>query len=361
MNFIEYEERNEFVPEDLEDGWASDKEYFGSDAISNSDLRVFDKEGPASFWAYKYDPDYVKVKATDSQEFGTLLHTLIYEEQEYKKRYTQFLGKRPTSTQMEGFCQDINNGMEATLAYCNNYSTKNKSQQAIIETTEMLYDDLYSYITALRLQGNKKIITQALLDNAEKGKENYLFHPRVRFVQEMLATDDCEVFRECGIYWHSNYGFDCRAKVDEVIVNHTKKIIYKNDLKSTYNVHPSSFGTSRHVTYDDGSTQILLTGSIAKWDYDQQIAFYDLAINESSFRKDHNCEGYEIENSIMAVKNTAPFNVNCYGFSKETVQAATAKIQQKMENIAGYLESGSKEFDDWQDYKFTRNNGRFVI
>src|SRR5690348_13477592 len=109
MEFVEneFEERHVVLVDDEEDGWASDKEYFGSDAISNSDLRVFEKEGPAFFWAYKYNKEALKIKATDSQEFGTLTHTLIYEEEEYKKRYYIFAGKKPASIQMEGFCQDV--------------------------------------------------------------------------------------------------------------------------------------------------------------------------------------------------------------------------------------------------------------
>jgi hypothetical protein len=362
MDFVEFEERPFLLVEE-EDGWASDKEYFGSEAISNSDLRVFETEGPAAFWAYKYSPDFVKKPPTESQEFGTLLHTLIYEEKEYEKRYYQFNGKKPASVQMEAFCQDINNGVDVVISYCNSYSVRNLSANQIEEKANFLYDELYQYITGLRRRGNKKLISELLLTNATTAKNNYLLNPSVRDFHEMIIRDSCIVFREHSIFWECGFGFNCRAKVDEIIINHKEKVIYKNDLKSTYNSSPYSFGKSYVRKDEEGNEKVMLTGSIAKWGYDEQVAFYNLAINNSTFKKDYDCNGYQIVNTVFAVRNCFPFNVNAYRFSPKVIDAADNKIVEKMNNIARYMELNSKDFNDWQDYnqKFNNTKGLFFI
>lgn len=294
-----------------------DDKYFADPNISNSDLKVFLREGAMAFWWYKYT-DEGKKEATNNMAFGTFIHTVILEPEEYVSRYRTFSGKSPNSPQKHKFCDLLAKGMFAEEAYVQIYSTKGQKADEIRKNAANLYDELCSYLSMLgemhALEAAGTPVKLLSLDDVKRGEilfENYMAHP---FVHKMA---NLRAYNEHVIKWRWKFGdgrrpvsFDSKGKIDNLSVDHAEKVVWHIDLKTTKNAGKDAFRAS--VDY---------------WGYDNQAAYYRRGIFDAGVMEQIAEEGYELRTVLVALQSEPPYTVNVFPVGIPTVKKALARVE----------------------------------
>lgn len=331
---------------DSPDPFEQDKNYFSNDAVSNSDRYVFVSQGPHAYWNYKHGPLGRAKKEnpdkfeTDIFKFGSLYHTYILEPDTYDDKYACFGGKKPSSSNMGKFCEEVANGIAVEMAYQNNYSIKGKKPAAIREAAYQLYEDLCGYIEYLQTSRNKKPVTSEEELQIERMGFIYEQHPKVESLKYIASREtSIVIIEEPGFWYDEEWGIECRFKPDWVIIDTVNKIIYHNDLKTTKNSSPLSFPS-------DG---------IKGYGYDEQVVFYRRGLLMSDLvtskleKIGHNITEYVIISSIIACCKMEPFATNVFEFTDEDLIIPTINVTKSMKEISLYTNEGIEE-GNWFDY-----------
>lgn len=161
-----------------------------------------------------------------------------------------------------------------------------KTEEKILEDFN---DNGYDYFKCLLENVGKTVVEVSLLDKAKRVAQLILEDP---FTEDLFHDDDHEeYFPKFAIEWTyktiSGKETSCKSEVDMLKINHTKKIIYIRDLKTTYDNEGFEYG-------------------YLKYRYDLQAAFYYLAVKH--WAGEEGMEKYKIMPMEFVVADTSANN-----------------------------------------------------
>lgn len=281
----------------------TDEQYFAHPAISNSDLTIARTKGIEEFYRAKIAKES-ESEENENFDFGSLVHCKILEPQHQQERFVVFSGNKPGHEKQYAFATDIILGMDIETAYRRNYSVKGKTMDSIRIAASELYDKICDYINCMReAETGKILISKENYDIALRCVEEYSNNPFVVNMfygnEDVSERKNIDIYNEFGILWHdTTYGLDFKCKVDRVLVDHTKRIIFALDLKTTRKGCRNEFYKSFY-----------------EYGYHTQAAHYREGIEKHEIFAKLVSEGYQIVTYIIAMQKVAPYSCRVYKVS----------------------------------------------
>lgn len=166
-------------------------------------------------------------------------------------------------------------------------SYKGKKEEKILEDFN---ENGLDYFQTLVDNMGKKVVTVSLLDKAKKVAENLKTD---EFTTDLFVdgNDDIEYFSKFPIEWihftKDDRSIECKSELDMLRIDHSRKTIYPQDLKTTYDNESFEFAYIKHKYY-------------------LQAAFYHLAVR---YWADQNgMKDYEIKPMEFIVGDTSSNN-----------------------------------------------------
>lgn len=244
----------------------SEEEYRADTAISYSTLSRFEREG----WR-KICSLFEKID-TPSLLFGSAVDTLLTDgEDEFNERFIVCQFPQISDT-LTAITKDLHN------KYGNSYRRIDMIPDDIISDTAVLHgyykganyanyrikqvkENCEEYYSLLSLAQNKKVLSQSDYDDVLKCIEELRLNSATSYFFDEPLSDDIEkVFQ---LKFKAEFeGIGVRCMFDELIVDHTNKVIYPIDLKTT------------------GHPEEEFEGSFVQWRYDIQAKLYTYILQE---------------------------------------------------------------------------------
>lgn len=137
--------------------------------------------------------------------------------------------KTPTSGNQIKFCELLNEGYDEYEAYSKSYSTKNKTEDKLKTEASALLADLSPYLNFVSECEERIPYTEkdaAILHNVET---SIVAHPAARSALSLTASG---VEVQVGLA-ATLYGEEVKVLIDHLKIDHTAKIVYNTDLKTT--------------------------------------------------------------------------------------------------------------------------------
>jgi hypothetical protein len=276
--------------------------------------------------------------------FGSLLHLMILEPHKFNERYASFQGTKPNSANASKFCNYIADGLSPVDAYEKSYSTAKKKPDVIRNEANEKYSDYCGYINCLIEAKGKVFIENSDIEKVEKMLKELSGHPYFATIQKYENNKNVIILREKVIFWKDpKTGIECKAKLDELILDPINNKVIYNDYKST-----AKFGAEGFVE------------AVKTYRYDRQGAFYSNAIIHSGILEElgFNTDNIDFEVCIIAMCTREPFTVNTYRFHHETMIAASDEILEDLMSLKSKL-STTHDSDTWQEQYHNPNH--FII
>jgi len=311
--------------------------YDDNTRISNSSLNWF-----------RISPKYFREKldgkiANDSSsamDNGTMRHSYLLQQNEFKKLYKILDFSIPTSAQQKQFCLDYINSkldkpiLKASEAFKSNYSTKGSTEEDIAAKGLEMALKLKSYIKWLRTKDSEtKTMTWSQFSSLKIMKENVKLHKKAN---ELVLTEKNSPEYITQNEFHINWEFpiktgdkqrvvSCKSLLDRLEIDHENKIVKLIDIKTTISL--SKFGKS-----------------FEEYNYGQQMAYYWMAIywyfaNELKV----DIGEYEHQTYIVAIENGSN-EVRVFDVPDETIIAKSEEIKQILTNIDWHIEHNLWDF-----------------
>lgn len=178
---------------------------------------------------------------------------------------------------------------------------------------KILTDENINYYNYLKEKGGRDIIDDEILTKCKESVELLSGNTRVRQLLYLDSKDlNIDICNECYINIEPDkYPFGFKGIIDNHVVDHTNKIIYINDLKTT------------------GKTLSEFKESIEYFRYDIQAAIYIHMVNKK----------YKIDSSWRIIFNFIVIDkyrqVYCFELTEETMKLWKDKLNDTLE-IANY-------------------------
>lgn len=233
--------------------------------------------------------DGEKRESTESQKTGSLVDCLLTTPEEFPKLYAIFDGKIPASMAQMGFATELiaaaRNGiqLEADEVYKKYYSTKNKSDVAIVAAAKALFLELKDYMNFKVDNATKIEISAEEFEKAKNIAEGVLSHPVAKYWMVDLKGE----FQK-KIFWQSSgIPIQILSVLDKVVIDDVGLRAKVIELKSM-----------------SGSNEFEFMASARKYRYPMQAAMYVTALTAELFRLTG--KTYEVDHITIAVKNDKP-------------------------------------------------------
>lgn len=220
--------------------------------ISNSNIGWFLNKGPA--YLHKMLTDPPPEEKNPVLERGTMIHEYLLQPEEFQKDYVVWDKSRPSSTQQEKFCQELAKSLEiepnkAILsAYKTAYRTNGKSDDKMLSEGLKIASELSEYISFLKADDGRKMISIWDYQMLEKIKKNIEEHklakqlvypfPPMRYKDASVHHYDGDhnhlhdYYHEFHINWEYN-NVQCKSLLDSVTFDFKNKVCTIVDLKTT--------------------------------------------------------------------------------------------------------------------------------
>ena len=167
-----------------------------------------------------------------------------------------------------------------------------------------------AYLDHLFDAGDKKVIPKEWLVLAEQAADSFKTHP---FTAEYFNPEGVEVIFQKEIYWIYR-AYECKALLDMIHVDHTNKIVYPFDIKTT------------------GDSVFKFEQSVMKFRYYLQAAWYTLALT-------YEYPEYKIENfKFLVINNENPSLPLVYKCSDSLLLAGADGGTYNGRKIKGYTQ-----------------------
>lgn len=317
-----------------------EKEYFKVPYISNSALSWF-KISP--LYCFKRMQGEIEDEQKSYFTTGKQIHMALLEPERFKKIYTVLDAETPRSGAQKSFCDtylsQIRLGVDekeaSLIAFEENYSAKNKSENAIAKDIDKLLNNLEEYISYLKakeeyvevLNKSKFELIQSVISTVKKHKKaNTLFDNTFKDV----IANNTEIFNELIVFWDypklvNEEPIKCKSMIDRLIIDHDNKKITLIDFKTS-----SKLGKFKE--------------EFELFEYYRQLSFYWMAIN-SHFSK---YTDYEKETYIVVCSTVEPHECKVLNISDEYLNEGTKEIVRLMDEISWHYFTGhwdhSKEY-----------------
>lgn len=288
--------------------------YEDSTRISNSAIGWFMKNGP-SYLRKKLDGIVPDEKGAQLEK-GTMIHEYILQPEDFNKDYVVFNGNKPSSKQMESFCEHLINTTEIEpnkaliSAYKASYRTVGKLDQNILLEASKLASTLKDYIDILK--DGRTIISQYDLSKCIDVDMNISKH---KAASKLLDNPNWEEHHEFHINWDL-CGVKCKSLLDCVKFDYEQKKCQLIDLKTTVKLWH-------------------FEESMNTYDYLRQLCFYAQAIWwYLEFEKNENPYDWSIEYYIIAIDSTNTSEIRVFNIDSKDVDSRLNDIVQSLQDIA---------------------------
>lgn len=233
-------------------------DYRKLDALNQSMLKVFDSDPIRFFEEFKMGKKRKDKKST-SLSIGDLVDFFLLEcrgdQQEFENRFDEkfalFNGTKGTGQVFtlvdhlfaitEG-CLDEENRITVSFeerfkdAFARTQADGKYKGKTIEKVMEDFNENGLDYFQTCLNSIGRTVVDISLVDKAKTVANNILTDP---FTRELFyQNDDIEVFTHFPIEWKYKVGegkfITCKSEIDRLEINHTKKTIQVDDLKTTY-------------------------------------------------------------------------------------------------------------------------------
>lgn len=306
--------------------------YFSVKAISNSSLGYIDFETGGSPRKFKeYIDGTLKEEEQSYQRTGTMVHMSVLEPEKFKVADIE----RPSDTictivdelfsrigandfALPGSLSDY----QATLSVLVDefaYQTNWKPETRINKVIE-LGKDYFEYLKMVKTS-QEIVLTSKEHATVMACGSSLKTDPHISRI--MFPTDipeGVEILREKEIYFEYG-GYKCKAKLDEVIVNHNRKQYTIVDLKTT----------SKGVHVFNQYFNI--------YQYSRQFGFYDEALQAEY-------PGYTLNTAVCVAVETTGYNrARLFIVPNRVVEAGKKRVQRLFSVINVCMETGNWEYE----------------
>lgn len=174
---------------------------------------------------------------------GKLLHCLLLEEDKFDEQFVLSPVKLPgdsakkvidkvfTKALIDGYLElsleDLKADVLQVLQEINLHQSLKTDEQRI---EKMLTDENKSYYDFLRTKGDKSVID---IDTLTRAKENAAIVRQNDKINKLLAIGNPATSNELKLEAESEYQFGLRGIIDNLNIDHSDKVIYINDLKTS--------------------------------------------------------------------------------------------------------------------------------
>ena len=302
--------------------------------ISNSNIGWFLNEGPAFLHKMLTDPPPEDKNPVLAR--GTMIHEYILQPEEFQKDYVIWDKSRPSSAQQEEFCQALASTLEiepnrAVLdAYKKAYSTRGKSEDLMLSEGLKIASTLKDYITFLKENDDRKMISPWDYHMLKEIKYNILSH---KLAWKIIGgTQD---------YWkHPEKGLECTEDVKHYHEFHINWEWYGEmpvACKSLLDGLTLDFKNKKAVIYDLKTTRKLwhFEDSIDQYDYLRQLCYYTMAVEwYLKYELKEKPEDWNFEYYIIGIDTTGSQEIRVFKIEPYTVDSRKATINTALTEIA---------------------------
>lgn len=293
--------------------------------ISNSNIGWFIKYGPA--YLHKMLTNPPEEESTAAMKKGTMIHMYLLQPEEFFDNYEVKTITKPKSENQKRFCELFANSVElepdlALLsAYKGAYSTTNQTDDLVLSKAKEMASTFKSYITHLKEQDSKTVISKydiAMLENIRDNIENH------KLAKELLNPSKGETHHEFHINWEFG-GVKCKSLLDSINFDFENNICTIVDLKTT--VHIGCFEES-----------------MKEYDYLRQLCFYWMAarlyiinkLNESPL-------SWKYKFYIIAIDTVRDNEIRVFKITEEQIFTRSNVITNALDEIRWHQTTGNWE------------------
>lgn len=296
--------------------------------ISNSNIGWFIKYGPA--YLHKMLTNPPEEESTAAMKKGTMIHMYLLQPEEFFDNYEVKTITKPKSENQKKFCELLANSVElepnlALLsAYKGAYSTTGQTNDLVLSKAKEMASTFKSYITHLKEQDSKIVISKydmAMLENIRDNVENH------KLAKELLNPKEGETHHEFHINWKLE-DVKCKSLLDSIHFNYEAKICTIVDLKTT--VHIGCFEES-----------------MKEYDYLRQLCFYQEAAKwyiQNELEMDPMDWMFEIY--IIAIDTVNDNEIRVFRFYPSQIRSRLQTILNVLQCIRWHEETGN-----WDHHK----------
>lgn len=292
--------------------------------ISNSNIGWFLNKGPA--FLHKMLTEDVPEEKNAVLERGTMIHEYLLQPEEFLKDYVIWDKSRPSTAQQEKFCQELAFSTEiepnkALLrAYKESYSTKGKTDQAMLEKASELKNEFKDYINYLAQNDGRKLISPWDYKMLKKIKYNVESHKLAKLLLKPSESDTIETWHEFHINWE-HCGVKCKSLLDGITFNHTDKVCTIFDLKTTQKLWH-------------------FEESMGMYDYCRQLMYYTMAAQWYLYHeKNENPDEWKFEWYIVGIDTTGTYEIRVFKFTDEQIKSRFNTIRQALQDISWHQQN----------------------
>ena len=286
--------------------------------ISNSNIGWFLQKGPAFLHKMLTNPP--PEDKNPVLERGTLIHMYLLQPEEFYKTYVVWDKSRPFSVQQEKFCQELASSVEiepnkAILsAYKEAYSTKGKSEEAMLSEGQKIASTLKDYISYLKDPERKQMISPSEYQMLKKIRNSIEAH---KLAKNIINDEEyCENHHEFHINWSWCGSINCKSLLDGLKIDTTRKKVTIYDLKTT----------AKLWHFEE---------SINMYDYCRQLCYYTMAVEWYLINEMHeHPENWRFEYYIIGIDTTGSNEIRVFKIEQKDVSSKDETILTALDQIA---------------------------
>lgn len=353
----------EFLPETLSMKVISDEEYFSSEYkqyISNTKLKLINPDEGGTPKLYQ---EGLKFDYNPSIEFGSIIHQLLLQPEEYILKDYDFKPSAKLGLFVDYVIQfrkeglSIYDSMYKASEKANYYKGKLTPRiiQKAIESGLQYYLDSYKTDLFKPVDGKIPIVTSKkvkdsclkCLDSLKETKEfdQYLYEQNISdskiFKNEEALFIDIKITLPDG----KSIVLPFKCKLDNYTIDPDTKEIILNDLKTTSKLVNSFMG---YFIEEDGEDKFI-NGSFQKFHYYRQLAVYMLILQ--LYTKQLGYKGYTYKTNILAVESQPLYNSKVYSVNQSYIKEGLKEFKELMCRVAYHTIYGFDVELNLEDYE----------
>lgn len=363
MNLDNY--KVEFLRETVHAKELSDAEYFSSDYkqyVSNSKLKLINPDEGGNPQKFK---DGIKSEYNASFEFGTAVHELILQPEEFILSDYPFKPSAKLGIFIDEVIKSRKNGLSISnsllVASIKADYYKGKLSPKIIKTAmqkglRYYYDSVFKDIHLDEFGREVIILNEKLQRDVASCIDAVNNNVKIRkLLHSQNFTDTIKYFNEEAIFIDIAVTLPngevviipFKLKFDNYSIDPENKLVTLNDLKTTGK--PVSYFMGDHVPIlDDKGKKIgeqWINGSFQNYRYYRQIAIYMLVLQW--YLKSQNYNDYTYQANMMVVESTPDFKSEVYPISQAYIKQGLIEFKELICRVAWHEYNGyDKELDE---------------
>jgi hypothetical protein len=282
-------------------------------------------------------------ESSDAQEFGTLQHMYVLENDKFKEKYVTLDYEKPRGEIQSSFCSFIAENLKlypdtdldqlCIEAYKNNYKAEKKSDKLIADESKRLYNTFKDYVRFL-MYNNKEVISFSTLKFVRETYESIKNHKLASqlMIENPFTTE--KHYNEQLVYWEYpealiyELPIVVKSTIDKLIIDHENKVIKLVDLKTTNDIAEFSLHFNEYPNY---KMQLACYWNAVKAFFIEQFPDKDI--------KEYTGEVYLVAVQSKNRWRNLPINCEVFQISTETLQEGFTIVEKALKDIAWHFET----------------------